>query len=49
MKDGELHGNWKWFRRDGTLLRTGRFSHGAQVGVWTTYDRDGEPTKTTRF
>jgi len=49
MKDGELHGNWKWFRRDGTLLRTGRFSHGAQVGAWTTYDRDGEPAKTTRF
>ena len=41
MKDGHLHGRWKWFRRDGTLMRTGQFSHGRQTGTWTTWDRNG--------
>jgi len=49
MKDGSLHGKWRWFRQDGTLLRTGQFAHGDQVGTWTTYDRDGNATKVTRF
>ncbi len=49
MRDGKLHGNWKWFRRDGTLLRTGKFSHGEQVGTWTSYDGAGNPVKTTRY
>jgi uncharacterized protein YdhG (YjbR/CyaY superfamily) len=43
MRDGELHGAWRWYRRDGTLLRTGSFRRGEQVGEWTTYDRDGQP------
>lgn len=47
MKDGELQGNWKWFRADGTLLRTGRFAAGEQVGTWTTHDRSGEIVRTT--
>lgn len=41
MKDGELHGAWKWFRQDGSLLRTGKFAMGEQTGTWTTYDRSG--------
>lgn len=49
MKDGELDGKWKWFRRDGTLMRTGQFSHGEQVETWTTWGGDGNPVKTTRF
>jgi hypothetical protein len=49
MKDGQLHGRWKWFRQDGTLMRTGQFDHGTQVGTWTTFDRAGEPAKVTRF
>lgn len=49
MEDGQLHGRWRWFRRDGTLLRTGQFSHGDQVGTWTTWDRAGKATKVTRF
>ncbi len=41
MKDGELHGAWSWWRKDGTLMRTGSFDHGRQVGTWTTYDATG--------
>ena len=48
MKDGQLHGNWKWYRQDGSLLRTGRFDAGEQVGTWTTYDRDGAVARTTK-
>lgn len=46
--DGEPHGDWAWFRRDGTRLRSGTFDRGRQVGEWTTYDRAGEPYKVTR-
>ena len=47
MKQGELHGAWRWYRGDGTLLRTGRFAHGEKVGTWTTWDRDGNAAKIT--
>jgi uncharacterized protein YdhG (YjbR/CyaY superfamily) len=47
MKDGELHGSWSWWRADGTLLRTGSFDRGRQVGAWTTYDAAGGPVRTT--
>ncbi|MCB1261799.1 MAG: DUF1801 domain-containing protein [Acidimicrobiales bacterium] len=43
MRAGELHGDWRWYRRDGSLLRTGSFRAGEQVGTWTTYDRAGNP------
>lgn len=36
MKGGQLHGKWKWFRQDGTLLRTGQFAAGEPTGVWET-------------
>ena len=49
MKDGRLHGRWKWYRRDGTLLRTGQFSHGRKVGTWETWREDGNVAKTTQF
>lgn len=49
VKDGELHGAWRWFRRDGTIMRSGTFRMGEQVGEWATYDRRGEPHKVTRF
>lgn len=41
MKAGALHGEWRWYRRDGSLMRTGRFRQGEQVGAWTTVTRDG--------
>lgn len=43
MRDGALHGAWRWYRRDGSLLRTGSFRHGEKVGEWRTFDRDGRP------
>ena len=40
MKDGELHGAWRWYRRDGSLMRTGSFDRGERVGEWQTHRRD---------
>ena len=47
--DGELHGAWSWYRTDGTLMRTGQFERGQQVGVWRTYDRAARVVKETEF
>lgn len=41
LLNGELHGCWEWFRQDGSLMREGEFEHGAQTGVWRTWDRSG--------
>lgn len=49
VKDGQLHGKWKWYRQDGSLMRTGQFRAGEQTGVWETWDRDGRLVKTTRY
>lgn len=49
MRDGLLHGNWRWYRRDGSPLRAGRFRDGVQIGEWTTFDADGNVAKVTRF
>jgi uncharacterized protein YdhG (YjbR/CyaY superfamily) len=42
MKNGELHGSWRWYRRDGTLLRTGSFDRGERVGEWHTHRRGAD-------
>jgi antitoxin component YwqK of YwqJK toxin-antitoxin module len=47
--DGEMHGAWEFYRRDGSLMRSGAFDRGRQIGVWRTYDRSGEVVKETRF
>jgi len=47
VKDGEPHGAWSWWRKDGSLMRTGSFDRGREVDVWTTYDRDSQPAKAT--
>jgi antitoxin component YwqK of YwqJK toxin-antitoxin module len=47
--DGELHGAWKFFRLDGSLMRSGTFDRGRQVGAWKTYTRDGALVKSTDF
>jgi uncharacterized protein YdhG (YjbR/CyaY superfamily) len=31
MRNGERHGEWSWYRKDGSLLRTARFRNGEQV------------------
>jgi uncharacterized protein YdhG (YjbR/CyaY superfamily) len=49
MKADRMHGKWEWFRRDGTILRSGSFRDGEQTGEWVTYDRAGLPHKTTHF
>jgi antitoxin component YwqK of YwqJK toxin-antitoxin module len=45
--EGEIHGDWEWFRIDGTLMRSGSPDRGRQVGIWTTYDKAGIPYKDT--
>ena len=47
--DGELHGAWEWFRLDGSLMRSGQFDKGRQVGVWRTFDRSSRLVKETDF
>jgi antitoxin component YwqK of YwqJK toxin-antitoxin module len=47
--DGKMHGPWKFFRRDGSLMRSGSFDRGTQIGVWRTYDRTGNVIKETDF
>jgi antitoxin component YwqK of YwqJK toxin-antitoxin module len=49
FKDGQMHGAWKFYRKDGSLMRTGKFNLGKQIGIWTTYDRTGHPHKETNF
>ena len=49
LLDGEMHGDWSFYRKDGSLMRTGSFDRGAQVGVWRTFDRAGTLVKETRF
>ena len=46
VKDGVLHGAWRWYRQDGSLLRSGRFVRGRKVGEWTTHDRHGRVVRT---
>lgn len=45
--DGKPEGYWEWFRKDGTLKRSGTFKNGEPVGEWITYDTEGKPYKTT--
>lgn len=47
MLDGELHGYWEWFRKDGSRMRSGHFDRGAKIGQWITYDRNGTVYKVT--
>ena len=46
---GELHGLWKFYRLDGSLMRSGSFDRGRQVRVWRTFARDGRLVKETDF
>jgi antitoxin component YwqK of YwqJK toxin-antitoxin module len=47
--DGEMHGDWKFLRKDGSVMRSGRFENGKQVGTWRTFDRSGRVVKETDF
>jgi antitoxin component YwqK of YwqJK toxin-antitoxin module len=47
--DSEMHGAWEFYRLDGSLMRSGEFDRGKQIGTWRTYDRAGKVVKETRF
>ena len=47
--DGQMHGAWEFLRKDGSVMRTGEFDRGQQIGVWRTYDRAGTVVKETDF
>jgi antitoxin component YwqK of YwqJK toxin-antitoxin module len=46
--DGQMHGAWEFFRKDGSVMRSGEFDRGEQVGVWRTFDRNGKVVKESR-
>lgn len=41
MEGSEQTGYWEWFRRDGTLLRSGYFEAGRPIGPLTEHDESG--------
>ena len=47
--DGAMHGEWVFYRLDGSVMRSGRFERGRQVGSWRTFDRTGRLVKETDF
>ena len=47
--DGKMHGFWEFFRKDGSLMRSGHFDREKQIGVWKTFARDGSLVKETNF
>lgn len=47
--DGEMHGEWAWYRTEGSVMRTGLFDRGKQIGVWRTFGRSGRLVKETKF
>ena len=47
--NGQMHGDWAFYRRDGSLMRAGMFEHGRQVGIWRTHDRAGSVVRETDF
>ena len=47
--DGKMHGFWEFFRKDGSLMRSGHFDRDKQIGVWKTFARDGSLVKETNF
>jgi uncharacterized protein YndB with AHSA1/START domain len=46
--ENEMHGFWEWFRKDGSLMRSGSFDMGRQTGDWSTYDAQGKLVKVTK-
>jgi len=46
---GQMHGQWEFLRRDGSVMRAGAFDHGEQIGIWKTFDRAGNVVKETDY
>ena len=49
MKNDELHSDWRWYRKDGSVMRAGTFVLGVQVGEWVTFDSNGKVVKRTHM
>jgi len=49
MLGDQMHGYWEWFRKDGVIMRSGKFDNGKQIGEWTTYDKQGKVYKVTNM
>lgn len=50
MTGDTMTGYWEWFRKDGTIMRSGSFdAAGQQTGAWTTYDQKGKVYKVTQM
>jgi len=47
QRGGRPHGDWSWWRKDGSLLRTGQYKAGAETGTWRTFDQNGQLVKET--
>lgn len=47
--EGDMHGDWTFYRKDGSMMRSGSFDRGRQVGIWRTFDREGTLVKETDF
>lgn len=39
LTDGKRDGYWKWYRADGTKLKTGYFSEGELTKQWMNYNK----------
>jgi antitoxin component YwqK of YwqJK toxin-antitoxin module len=48
-RNGKMNGYWEFYRKDGSLMRSGTFEDDRQVGVWKTFARDGSLVKETKF
>ena len=46
---GEMDRAWCFYRTDGSLMRSGAFDRGRQIGAWRTFDRSGKLVKETDF
>jgi antitoxin component YwqK of YwqJK toxin-antitoxin module len=44
-----MHGYWEFYRKEGSLMRSGHFDRDKQVGIWKTFDRTGRLVKETDF
>lgn len=49
VKAKQMHGFWEFFRLDGSLMRSGSFKDGNQIGVWKTFDAKGKIIKSTKI
>ena len=48
-RGSEMDGPWAFYRTDGSLMRSGEFDRGRQIGKWRTFDRSGKLVKETDF